>query len=97
MELLKDVLAHVLADLQSPKKIGNFLLAKEWPSIAGPRISPHTKPMLGANGELTIWVDQSTLAFELRQRYQDTLLKRVQTALGEEKVKQIRFRVGQIR
>ncbi|MBN1689319.1 MAG: DUF721 domain-containing protein [Candidatus Omnitrophica bacterium] len=83
--------------LQDPEAQRRQKLILEWPSIAGPKIAPHTKPSLGKNGSLYVWVDQSTLAFELNQRYRQNLLKRTQAVLGEENVNKIYFRVGQIR
>lgn len=97
MQNIQDIVSHVLRDLESPKKKKHGLLIDQWPSIAGPRIAPHTKPILGQGGRLNVWVDQSTLAFELRQRYQQILLKRAQAVLGEEEIKTIRFYIGQLR
>ena len=97
MEAIKDVISHIFSELQTPKKLRNRVLFEQWPSIAGPKIAPHTKPALGQNGQLIVWVDQSVLAFELRQRYQQSLLKRTQAALGEDVVRTVRFLVGQLR
>jgi len=83
-----------LAEPASQKKIQ---LMEKWPAIIGTKLAGHTKPVFGKNGELIIWVDQSVLAFELRQRYQNVLLARLQTALGNKEVKSLKFFVGQIR
>ena len=89
-----DGLMGVLADPASRKKT---LLMEKWPAIIGAKLAGHTKPVFGKKGELIIWVDQSALAFELRQRHQEVLLARVRTALGNEEIKTLRFFVGQIR
>jgi predicted nucleic acid-binding Zn ribbon protein len=97
MQQLRNLIDGVIHTLQSPQLQKRTELVKNWPNIAGPKISPHTRPTLKDNGELCVWVDQSSLAFELNQKYSASLLKRVQAVLGEEAVKTIRFRVGQLR
>ncbi len=97
MQLVKDLLTAVLKKLESPVVVNRSRLVDEWPGIAGSKIAPHTKPTLSETGELCVWVDQSSLAFELNQRYRQSLLKRAQAVLGEQTVKTIRFRVGQLR
>ena len=97
MQAIRELLPSVLAGLQAPELALRSRLVSEWPSIAGAKIAEHTRPTLNASGALWVWVDQSTLAFELSQRYRGSLLKRTQAALGEEAVKAIRFRVGQLR
>ena len=97
MPFLKDILPFVLADLESPKKAVRSRLAEAWPSLAGPQVAAHTRPVLSDAGELKVWVDQASLAYELNQRHKRALLKRIQAALGEEAVKSIRFLVSQLR
>lgn len=94
---IKDLLPGVLAGLQGPELALRSKLITEWPAIAGEKIAAHTQPTLTAAGDLWVWVDQSSLAFELNQRYRGSLLKRTQAVLGEEAVKSVRFRVGQLR
>ena len=97
MQAIKELLPEVLAGLQAPELVLRRKLVSEWPAIAGTKIANHTRPVIDPSGELLVWVDQSTLAFELNQRYRGSLLKRTQAVLGEEAVKKIRFRVGQLR
>jgi predicted nucleic acid-binding Zn ribbon protein len=97
MDAIADVLKRVIGNLSSPVKQRQILLAEKWPAIAGERVAAHTKPALGKDGKLWIWVDQSALAFELSRRYAPALLKRVQAELGSETVKRLVFRVGQLR
>ena len=97
MQAVKDILPAVLQNLRTPLTQKRSLLIEKWASIVGPQISAHTKPTLGKNGELSIWVEEAALAFELSQRYKQTILKRTQAELGEEDVRSIRFCVGQLR
>ncbi len=96
MDNIRDVIGRIFKELDQPEKLQHRRLVESWPSIAGPKIAPHTKPVLGKTGELFVWVDQSALAFELKQRYQQSLLKRTQAAMGEG-IQSIRFFVGQLR
>ena len=97
MQQIKDLISGVLRGLQDPEKQKRSKLVSAWPSIAGPKIAPHTKPVLSEHGDLWVWVDQSSLAFEIQQKYRQSLLKRTQAVLGEEAVKTIRIKVGQLR
>ena len=94
MQAIKELLPEVLARLQTPQATVRSMLVSEWPAIAGPRFCSQTRPALTEKRELVIWVKQSTLAFELNQRYRGSFLKRAQAVLGEEKVTSVRVRVG---
>ncbi len=97
MQSIGDLIPGVLAGLNTPETLAKSKLLNQWPSIAGPQIAPHTKPSLGSKQTLFVWVDQPALAFELNQKYRQSILKRVQAVLGEEAVAQVRFLVGQLR
>ncbi len=97
MQALKELIPLALADLQKISSSKKNLILERWPSIVGPKIAAHSKPSLGRNQDLWVWVDQSALAFELNQKYRQTILKRVQAALGAEVVKAVHVRVGQLR
>lgn len=96
MERIKEILPGIIGKLNQPEKDDQRLL-RTWESIAGGRLAGHTKPSLGRNKIVYVWVDQSALAYELNQKHKKGFLKRIQNALGEEKVENIVFRVGQIR
>ncbi len=97
MQSVKDLLPSVFAALQTPVLKQRSSLFSRWSEITGAEIAEHTRPSLGKNGKLFVWVDQSTLAFELSQRHSQSILKRTQALLGEEAVTSICFRVGQLR
>ena len=97
MQSIKELLPSVFAALQSPAMQSRSRLVSCWEKIAGAHVAAHTKPSLSKDGKLFVWVDQSALAFELNQKYSQSILKRTQALLGEESVKKIYFRVGQLR
>jgi len=97
MRMIKDIVPGVLANLRTPEKNLKQELIAQWPKIAGPQIAPHTKPSLGKEGKLFVWVNQSTLACELNHHYKEALLNRAQAQCGKEHIRSIVFRVGQLR
>ncbi len=97
MDPIKNLLPEIIAGFQTPEKKVRSRLTDVWSAIAGPKIAAHTKPQLSKNGELSVWVDQPALAYELGQKHKQALLKRARAALGKENIKSVRFFVGQIR
>ena len=73
------------------------VIAIEKLTPAGERFSKHTKPRFAGNRQVLVWVDDSTLAFELSHRYKPTILKRLKNEFGDEAVKDVRFLVGELR
>src|SRR3989338_6843426 len=94
MDAIKTIMNSVIAELSSPEKEIRKRLIQAWPKIAGEKIASSTKPFLGKNKTLWVWVEHSALAFELNQRYRQALLKRVQAVVGEQEVQTINIRVG---
>lgn len=97
MDPIKNYIPEIIAGFQSPEKKIRAQLTDVWSAIAGPKIAAHTKPQLSKSGVLSVWVDQPALAYELGQKYRRALLKRAQTALGNQNIKSVRFFVGQLR
>jgi len=97
MQTIRDVIGGVLASLKTPENLRRCEILERWPAIVGPEIARHTRPRLDGRGSLKIWVEQSALAFELNQKYRQTILKRVRALFGEKAVKDVRVFVGQLR
>ncbi len=94
MDDIRSILPKVIKGFQDPEKQRRSLLTDSWPSIAGEKITKQTRPQLSSKGILYVHVNDSVLAFEISQRYRQSLLKRAQAVLGEEAVKEIRVLVG---
>ena len=94
---LKSTLKQLLDKLQDPEQARRASLIDCWPEIVGRNFSKHTKARFIQGEKVAVWVDDSTLAFELSQRYKPTILKRLQNQFGAEKIKDVRFVVGEIR
>ena len=93
---LAPILDNLLTRLKDPEQSRKTALMDLWPKIAGP-FSERTKARFTSGGEVVVWVNDSTLAFELSQRYKPALLKRLRNQFGENEIKDIRFFVGEIR
>jgi len=94
---LTPVLSAVLEDLKTGVKEKRSRLESRWPEIVGANFASHTRGSLRAGGVLCVWADNSVLAFEMGRRYQGTILKRAKAVLGEDEVRKVIFRVGEIR
>ena len=94
MDDIGSILPKIMKGFEDPEKQKRSLLVDSWPSIAGEKLTKHTRPQLSSKGILYIHVKDSVLAFEISQRYRQSFLKRTQAVLGEEVVKEVRVLVG---
>ena len=94
MDDIGSILPKIMKGFEDPEKQKRSLLVDSWPSIAGEKLTNQTRPQLSNKGILYIHVKDSVLAFEISQRYRQSLLKRTQAILGEEAVKEVRVLVG---
>ena len=95
MDDIRSILPKVIKGFEDPEKQKRSLLVDSWPSIAGEKLTQQTRPQLSSKGTLYVHVKDSALAFEISQRYRQSLLKRAQAALGEGTVKEVRVLVGE--
>ena len=94
MDDIRSILPKIIKGFEDPEKQRRSLLVDSWPSIAGERLTKQTRPQLSSKGILYVHVNDSVLAFEVSQRYRQSLLKRTQAVLGEEAVREVRILVG---
>lgn len=90
MEGFREIIGKVLAGLGDPQGPQNQL-SQNWDKIAGEKIAKISRPFLSKKKMLYVEVLDGAYAFELRQRYQTSLLKRAQALLGEENILDIRI------
>jgi hypothetical protein len=94
MDDIRSILPKVIRGFEDPEKQKRNLLVDSWASIAGEKLTKQTRPQLSSKGILYVHVSDSVLAFEISQRYRQSLLKRAQAILGEETVKEVRVLGG---
>ena len=64
-----------------------------WKELAGDFISKHSEPLSVKNGQLVLRVNQPAMRFHLEQM-KPMLLTRIQSQLGKERIKSIKFSHG---
>lgn len=92
---IESILNKVIKKIEKkgPGKKENVLTA--WRKVAGDKAVGHSRPANIKRRVLTIEIDSSTWFYMLNLKKQ-SLLKGLRKELGEETLKEIRFRVGDI-
>ncbi|HCO70125.1 DUF721 domain-containing protein [Mesotoga sp.] len=75
------------------RKIRVFELNKDWEEIVGKQIANHSSIVDFTDGTLIIRVDDGMWLNEMKLR-ENILLERMNSAIGVEAIKRIRFRIG---
>jgi predicted nucleic acid-binding Zn ribbon protein len=98
IEPIKDTVKRVIKNLSQKSSSGpsNIDLIKAWEQAAGKRIKQHTKPVNIKDGVLTVNVDSSSWLFELKTKYKQKIIDKLDKKLKENKIEQIRFKIGDI-
>ncbi len=90
---LAQTIKNVFSELSAPPKQKNARLVDGWSKMVGERIAKQTTPKFGKSG-VVVWAGNSSLAYELSQKYGSAILKRLQNEFGEEEIKKVWFCVG---
>lgn len=96
MDHIRDVLNAVIGDLEQKDKKEKRYIFNIWDSVVGEEIAKHTKLQKMKGNKLFVIVDHATWAYELTQRHKPVLIKRINDALGSEKIENIYFKIGDI-
>jgi predicted nucleic acid-binding Zn ribbon protein len=92
-------IGNILSELMARQGFGRIQSAKDfdaaWREAAGPLTAKYTRPGQVRAGTLDVIVANSTLVQELGFQ-KNGLLKRLAELLPNEKIKNVRFRVGSI-
>ena len=87
---MKGLVGRVLAGMADPGS-PQMQLSKNWEKIAGKKIAGITRAFISKKKILYVEVSDGGYAFELRQKYQASLLKRAQALVGEENILDMRI------
>jgi len=68
-------------------------LMEKWESITGHPLNRHVRPGPVANGQLTVYVSNSTMMAELSRFQGPALLKNIRDNLGTDEIKKLRFQI----
>jgi predicted nucleic acid-binding Zn ribbon protein len=91
---LKSVLKGIIKDL-GKKRLTEEEIKKAWGSAVGKKAASHTKPVSLKKARLVVNVDRSAWLYELTLKKRE-ILEKLQAKLEAKKIKEIRFRIGEV-
>lgn len=100
---IKDVVSDILSSLTGEKTLGagqkKILFEEEirkiWTDSVGEKAASHSKPTSLRNGRVVVLVDNSAWLYELTLK-KEKIIRDLKQYLGEEKIQEIRFKIGEI-
>nr|MBU1327912.1 DUF721 domain-containing protein [Candidatus Omnitrophota bacterium] len=92
---IRNIISQVIKKLDTKTHGQRGEIVQAWQDAIESKAIAHTKPVAIKKNILTIEVDSSTWLYMLSLKKKNTLLK-MQKTLGKEKIKDIRFRMGEI-
>ena len=94
-ERIDSVIKSIIGKLDKEANPTSEDIEKIWRDIAGGKTSSHAKPVSLRKKRLVINVDGSSWLYELTLR-KNELLAKLKKRLGEDKVKELQFRIGEL-
>ena len=92
-----DVVSAILNNLGIEKRNPQARILKIWNEAVGKDIASHTRPAEIKKGLLIVHVDSSPWMSELNRHYKNTIIGKLRDLTGEEGVKDIKFRIGEVK
>lgn len=91
-----EVLGRLLKRLGLERRAREARIALEWGRVVGETIARHSRPV-GVRGKaLLVNVDSSVWLAELDRYFKNAMLEKIRAELGEKRISDIRFRIGEI-
>ncbi|MCK4261854.1 DUF721 domain-containing protein [bacterium] len=97
MEEIKTVLDKVLRNLDIERKKEEGEIWQNWREWIGEDVGRHTQPQSLNYGKLVVNVDSSVWVEQLTKFRKEEILKELNRRLGKDLIKEIHFRVGEIK
>ena len=94
-ERIEGVVKSIIQKLESNPNPTSEKIIAAWSEVVGKKGRAHSKPASLRRQRLIVNVDGSTWLYELTLN-KERLLKGIKKKLGEDKVKEIQFRIGEI-
>ena len=94
---IKDIISAVIGKLDEDDVKGKGKIFLYWKKIVGEKLSHHTRPLKIRAKTLTVVVDSSAWLFELENQYKEMIIKKIDHILGADLIKDIIFKVGEIK
>ena len=96
IEHFSQLIVHVIDGLAGKERLGEEEIEDAWREAAGEAAAKHSKPVSFKKAVLAVNVANSSLLYELSVRKKD-LLESLSARLKGKKVREIRFRIGEIK
>ena len=93
---IENILKDVIKDLSGKGRVSAEEVGRAWEEAAGHRAARHTKPVSIKKSVLTVNVDDSGWLYELTIKKKD-LLKKLEDRIRGKQLKNLRFRIGEIK
>ncbi len=94
-ERIDSVVKSIIEKLDKQPNPTSDEMEKVWEGVVGKKASAHTKPASLRKKRLVINVDGSGWLYELTLR-KDELLAALKKKLGEDKIRELQFRIGEL-
>lgn len=94
-EPLGILLKHVVSGL-GRKRLTQDRVRRAWKAVVGKRAKAHTLPVSLKKGTLSINVDSSAWLYELTLKRRE-ILKKLDSKIKGNKIRLIRFRIGEVK
>lgn len=95
VEGIKGILNKVIGGIEKQTRGKKEKILSVWQGIVGKDASSHSRPVSIKRDVLTVEVDSSAWLYSLNLK-KKSILKDINSRLGEEKIEDIRFRMGEI-
>lgn len=92
-EPISSLLQGIVENISRAKKNDINTIVNEWSNITGREIFRHTKPVSLKQGNLLVNVDESAWLYQVSFMKND-IVTALNKKLGQNKIKNIRFRIG---
>ena len=93
---LEGVLKDIVSGIDGRGRLNEEDITKIWERVVGEKASSHTRPVSFNKAGLVVNVDGSAWLYELTLEKQK-ILKKLEEYLKGKKIKDIRFRIGEIK
>ena len=93
---LEGVLKDIVSGIGGRGRLNEEDITKIWERVVGEKASNHTRPVSFNKADLVVNVDGSAWLYELTLEKQK-ILKKLEEYLKGKKIKDIRFRIGEIK
>lgn len=93
---ISDILKNVVEGFSQGKENDIVKIVKDWPKIVGRKLAAHAQPVTLRREVLVVNVLESAWLYQVSLE-KEKLLNKLQRRFGQEKIQNIRFRIGSIK